>query len=252
MSSLPATANPAAEPAPIRLTRAQVDSEQLVEQYLAGKLQLRAKLALEQFFRDNPKFVDEIALSQRLHAGLRLVEAAGRPEPWNEQKAWFWTTHWFAGGATALVLALGIFAWQASSLAASTQRQLDKATITIKERPLIAAGSSRSVTVAPAANAPTDVAMLTLGGRDTEFVTMNLDVKRFDQDLFTLEIERVDQGRVALIRHLRRDSNGMISWSLNSSALGPGMYVVRIFGVNWRSQAIEVGGASFEVAPPRA
>ena len=251
VSAVTTLAESTTDPAATRLTRARVDSEQLVERYLTGQLALRSKLDLEQFCRDNPKFVDEIALSTRVHASLKLIDVAGKPEPWNEQQAWFWTSHWFAGAATILLFAAAVFGWQNSQLAAQTQRQLDQALVVIKDRPLVAAGSSRTVSILPAENPPLRSPMLSIGDRGTEFVTLNFDLKRHAQDLYTLEIERIDQGRVARIRNLRRDSNGMISWSINSSALGPGLYVVRITGVSWRGQASDVGGASFEIVAPR-
>lgn len=232
-----------------KLTREEVELEQLTDRYLAGQLQVRQRMELELFCRDNPKFLDEIKLSSRLHAGLKLIEAAGRPEPWNEQKTYPWQTHWFAGVAAALVLAGAIYALVSNSKIGSLTLQVDDARKKLQAMPLMPAGSTREVVLVPAA-APPENPSATLGaGERAEWVDLKFDVSKSDFDLFNLEIERVDQGRVLSLRGLRRNSNGQVVWSMNSSALGPGVYPVTISGLNWRGQPVPAGGATFEVEP---
>ncbi len=50
--------------------------------------------------------------------------------------------------------------------------------------------------------------------------------------IFHVTIDRVDQGRFAILGNLARDSNGQLRLALNSSALGPGDYTMEIQGVD--------------------
>ena len=51
--------------------------------------------------------------------------------------------------------------------------------------------------------------------------------------MFRVTIDRIDQGRVAVLGNLAKDSNGHLHIALNSSALGPGNYQLTIEGVSW-------------------
>jgi hypothetical protein len=244
---------PPPDAAPLaKLTREQVELEQMVERYLQGQLLPRQKMELEAFCRDNPKYIDEIQLSTRMHAGLRLIESAGRPEPWNEEKIRFWQTHWFAGAITAAVLAALVGLWQLNTKAEFQTRRAIDAERRLLEMPLSPAATSRSVTVVPAGNPSLENTMVEIGGNSkAEFVTMNIDFSRSNYAHVDVEIERIDQGRVALLRGLRRNSNGIVSLSLNSSALGPGNYIARLSGLDWRAQAYPAGAVTFSILAPR-
>lgn len=235
-----------------RLTREQVELEQLVERYVQGALTMRQKMELEAFCRDNPAYLDDIKLSTRINAGLRLIESAGKPEPWNETRVWFWQTHWFAGAAAAVVLALAVAAWQFHSRADYFAKRSAAAEKRLLELPLTPATTSRTVRVVPAGLARAPGAAIVLGSADrAEFVTLQFDLAKSDYNHFDMEIERINQGRVAILRGMRRNSNGVVSWSINSSALGPGEYVVTLSGLDWRGQAWPAGAVAFDVAVRR-
>jgi len=63
---------------------------QIVERYLSGRLPLKGATDFERFCKDNPKVLDELGLPERVNAGLRLLEASGKPEPWQDkpQRPW--------------------------------------------------------------------------------------------------------------------------------------------------------------------
>jgi hypothetical protein len=246
----PKPVKPAIPPTPlVKLTREQVDLEQYLDRYIAGKLELRQKQQLEQFCRDNPKYLDEVQLSARMHAGLKLIESAGRPEPWNEEKKWFWLTHWFAGAVTAVALVGLVTALVLNGRANRLQRQLTQARQDLIAQPLLPASSSRTVSLVPASRVPSSPMATIGGGARAEYIIFSLDLHRSDYSLFDFEIERADQGRVTQIYNLRKDSNGFVRWAVNSSALGPGFYTVAINGRNWRGQPVRAGGIAFSVAP---
>ena len=55
---------------------------------------------------------------------------------------------------------------------------------------------------------------------------------------FRVTIDRIDQGRVAIMHNLVKDSNGHLRIALNSSALGPGNYQLTIEGLTWRGETV--------------
>ena len=56
-----------------------------------------------------------------------------------------------------------------------------------------------------------------------------------------ITIDKVDGGRVMQLRRVARDSNRELRLALNSSAFGPGDYLLKIDGYNWRGQTEAVG-----------
>lgn len=82
----PASALPAMPTASPAMDREFVERNQIVERYLAGRLPPRGALEFERFCASHPELLDSIGLPTRVHAGLRLLEAGGKPEPWAEKR----------------------------------------------------------------------------------------------------------------------------------------------------------------------
>ncbi len=68
-----------------------------------------------------------------------------------------------------------------------------------------------------------------------------IDVSEGKYNQFMITIDKVDGGRVMQLRRVARDSNRELRLALNSSAFGPGDYLVKVDGYNWRGQTEEVG-----------
>jgi hypothetical protein len=58
---------------------------------------------------------------------------------------------------------------------------------------------------------------------------------------FAVTLDKVNQGRMLVVQRVMPDSNRELRLSLNSSALGPGEYRIRIEGYNWRGQRADAG-----------
>ena len=70
--------------------------------------------------------LDELGLPERVNAGLRLLEAAGKPEPWQEEPKKFWEKPQLAMGLAAATLALLIglgIVWSGSSTKSVADRE---------------------------------------------------------------------------------------------------------------------------------
>ena len=70
---------------------------------------------------------------------------------------------------------------------------------------------------------------------------MKVDVSSSRYSAFKVSIDRVNQGRVAVLDGLEKDSNGHLRLSLNAGAFGPGDYMVAIEGLTMRRESVPVG-----------
>ena len=89
---------------------------------------------------------------------------------------------------------------------------------------------------------------MTIGGTHAELAEFKIDMTWAKYSSFQVSIDRVDQGRVAILHNLVRDSNGELRIALNSSALGPGDYRLSIDGLTWSGAAVPVAWVTFAIA----
>ncbi|HEY6823012.1 MAG TPA: hypothetical protein VI195_01120 [Steroidobacteraceae bacterium] len=236
-TSSPAVATtPAVPPAPV-MDRDFIARNQVVERYLSGRLPLKAATEFEHFCRDHSELLDEIGLPERVNAGLRLLEASGKPEPWQEAPRPVWQKPQVTLGlaVTVLVLVLALAGVAANSSSRSHRiAELQKQN---SERALDPATSTREIRLLPSRSGASNTPAIIIGGGGvTQLVDFKIDESRSAYRTFRVTIDRIDQGRVAIISNLDKDSNGHLRIALNSSALGPGNYQLTLEGLDWRGQ----------------
>jgi len=207
---------------------------QIVERYLSGRLPLKGATDFERFCKDNPKVLDELGLPERVNAGVRLLEASGKPEPWQEKPQRSWAKPQVVFGLAGAVLLLGLgLALVANDNAAKSQK-IAKLQKQAAERPLDPATNTRSIRLVPSHEGASNTPAVTIGGGSAELVDLKIDETRSAYKTFRITIDRIDQGRVEVLHNLVKDSNGHLRIALNSSALGPGNYQLTIEGLSWR------------------
>ena len=195
---------------------------QVVERYLSGRLPLKGATDFERFCHQHPELLDEIGLPERVHAGVRLLEASGKPEPWQEAARPLWQRPQVIPGLAAAVLLLGVaLAIVAGGSAAKSHRitALQKQAF---ERALDPATSTREIRLLPSRSGASNTPAITIGGGGAQLADLKIDESRSPYRSFRVTIDRIDQGRVGVITNLTKDSNGHLRIALNSSALGPG------------------------------
>jgi hypothetical protein len=208
---------------------------QVVERYLSGKLPIKAATDFERYCKDHPELLDEMGLPERVNAGLRLLEASGKPEPWQEASRPLWQQPAVTIGSAAFaaVLAL-VLAVVAASSAGKTHKILDLQR-QVTERTLDPAASTRVIRLLPNRSSATNTpAIVVGGGAEAMLADLRIDESRSPYRDFRVTIDRIDQGRVMVIDNLTKDSNGHLRIALNSSALGPGNYLFTIEGLTMR------------------
>ncbi|HLY53579.1 MAG TPA: hypothetical protein VKQ31_11255 [Steroidobacteraceae bacterium] len=233
-ASVPAAA-PAAATAARGMDRDFIARNQVVERYLLGKLPIKAATDFERYCKEHPELLDELGLPERVNAGLRLLEASGKPEPWQEESRPLWQQPMVTFGLAGLtgVLALSL-ALVAASSAGKTHKILDLQT-QVTERTLDPAASTRVIRLMPNRSGATNAPAITIGGgREAQLADLRIDESRSPYRDFRVTVDRIDQGRVMIIDNLTKDSNGHLRIALNSSALGPGNYLFTIEGLTTR------------------
>jgi hypothetical protein len=229
------------------MDRAFIEKHQVVERYLAGKLPFKAVQDFERFCRENPELLDEIELPERLNAGLRLLEASGRPpappgpeEPEPPREQWWRRIEVTAGlGALCAVLlislwVLGIKYAERGDKVAALEQQVESGSLQAPSR-------TRTIPVTPS-RVPTNRTALTLQLKETaDLVELVLNMSSARYNTFRVIVDKKDQGRAGAIHNLLRDSNGNLRLIVNSSALRPGNYQVTIEGLPGRGSPVAVG-----------
>jgi len=243
--SVPSSANAGAAGT---MDRDFIARNQIVERYLSGKLPIKGATDFERFCRDNPELLDELGLPERVNAGLRLLEASGKPEPWQEAPKPFWQkpqwTLGLAGAVLVLLITLAVVAGGNSNKSG----EIEKLKKQVAEQPLEPATSTRTIRLLPAHNGnPTSPAVV-IGGGSTQLADLKIDLSHSAFRMFRVTVDRIDQGRVMILNNLLKDSNGHLRIALNSSALGPGNYLFTIEGVTWRGEIVPDAWVTIGVA----
>jgi hypothetical protein len=225
-----------------------IEQNQIIERYLAGRLPLKGAQDFERFCKEHPDTLTKLGMADRIHMGLRLMDASGQPEPWAEKPVAFYLKPAVIAGVaglagTAIIATLMLLVGNSNKA-----RQITVLKDELRMQPLLPARSTRSLLVKPSRTGPVSQNMVTIGGADTEMADFKYDVSWSNYSNFRVSIDRVDQGRVAVLSNLSRDSNGHLRISLNSSAIGPGTYQVTLDGLDWRGSPVPQGWASFSVA----
>jgi hypothetical protein len=234
-ASASAAAAPAVAPSP-PMDRDFIARNQVVERYLSGRLPLKGATEFERYCHDHPELLDEIGLPERVNAGLRLLEASGKPEPWQEAPRPAWqqpaVTIGLAAGVVVLAIALAI----ASGSSASKTHRIADLQKQVADRTLDAATSTRDIRLVPSRSGASNSPAITIGGGDAQLADFRIDESHSPYHLFRVTIDRVDEGRVGVINNLAKDSNGHLRIALNSSALGPGVYQLTLEGIDWHGE----------------
>jgi hypothetical protein len=235
-------------PPSVEMDREFILRNQIAERYIAGRLPVRGTHDFERYCREHPEFIHELGLAERVHSALRLLEAGGIAPPW-EAKPRAWREQLpvliavavlaIAGGISVLVFS-GKVSGRDATIAGLHKR--------LAEQPLEPATSTQTVRLVPSRTAPSSNPATVFGGNGAQMADLKIDMSWSKFTAFRVTIDRQEQGRVAVINYMLRDSNGDLRLSFNTTALGPGVYQIAIEGLTLRSEAIAQAWISVGIA----
>jgi hypothetical protein len=251
------------------MDRKYIEAEHIVDRYLSGDLTVREAREFEQYCLDHPEALRAMPIPVRLkarlarrpaqdsetgvfkaipssatHAAIEVSEEGFDAAEEERQSARVPV----AGGNRTVLIGLvfallaavaGMIAYAMQANSLSTQvRTLQRAA---QETQMQAASSTRvyrTHLVHGKPGAPT----LNVGWMmPPQWMDVYVDVSEGKYNQFMISIEKVDSGLVMQLRRVARDSNRELRFTLNSSAFGPGSYLIRVDGYNWRGQTENVG-----------
>jgi hypothetical protein len=252
------------------MDRNYIESEQVVDRYLSGDLTVREARDFEKFCQDNPAFLQALPIPVRLKARLSRRPAEGSetgmfeaipssttraalevddddldPEDAREE------TRWSRGGTgvnrivvLALLLALAgaiatavMFRLRVDELSEQLANIRNELTSTQMQPP----GSVQRYKLQMVKARPRQPTFDLGWPTPAQLLEISIDASEGRISQYQITIDRDDGVRVMQIKRIARDSNKEVRFSLNSSAFGPGNYLVKIEGYNWRGQTQEVG-----------
>ena len=223
-------------------------SNQIVERYIGGRLPLKGVLDFERFCREHPELLDEIALTERINAALRLLDASGRATPWERHSKPWWQQLPALIGTAVLALILAITCLVMHARLAARDASIVGLQQRLSSQALDPAKSTRAILLIPSRTGPSPHSLVTIGGASAQMADLKFDLSWSQFNAFNVTIDRIDQGRVGLLHNVQRDSNGNLHLELNSTALGPGDYQLTIEGLAWRGDPVPQAWATISFA----
>jgi hypothetical protein len=239
--------NPESVAVPPVMDREFIARNRIVELYVSGALPVRGATVFEQFCRQNPQILDEIGLPERVHTALRLLEASGKPEPWQEKPKQFWERPYVPTALSGLVLVLGFAILMLNRQLSDQTRKVADLHQLVIDQPIEAATATSTVTIQPTHVGPKAVIDTVIGGSAAQMVNIKIDMTHSDFRAFRVTIDRMGEGRVEVLNNLIKNSNGELGFSLNTSALGAGTYPLTIEGLDWRGDPQQDSWAALTV-----
>lgn len=231
------------------MDRAFIENNHIIERYLTGKLPYKGAQDLERYCREHPEILDELKFGDSLSAGMRLMEASGRPPGWQEPKIPWWKRWEFTaalGGACVILLVvLAVL----GSKYSDRKHDIAKLQQKLVDGPLEAPGAIQTTRITPDRTGPGGSAVLNLSrGKPPALADVRVDVSFSTYRSFRVTLDNKGGVRVGSIHNLLRDSNGELRLSVNTSALGVGDYQAAIEGVPLSGQPVGVAWMKVRVA----
>jgi hypothetical protein len=238
------------KPAPVspRFDRKFIEDHRLVERYLENKLPFKGARDLEQWCREHPDYLNELNLSERAHASLKLLEASGRPQDLGEPKALWWKSiHVLIGLGAVTFLCLVAF-WSLAGKYYLLQGKLEDTKRVMSQGPLVQPATEKAILVSPDHAPGMNRARIKLSRTTPLLMDVHIDLG-YTQKLtqFRLLVDKKDQGRALVLNNLLKDSNGELRVTLNSTGLAAGIYTVRIEALAPRGVPIPIGWLILDV-----
>src|SRR5580692_12999784 len=146
-----APGKPAAKPAPIspRFDKKFIEDHKLIERYLENKLPFKGARDLEQWCHAHPDYLNELKLSERAHASLKLLEASGQPQDLGEPRPPWWKTPYALIGLGVVAFLSLVAFWALFGKYELLRSELEDTRASVNRGSLVQPATSREIYVAP-------------------------------------------------------------------------------------------------------
>jgi hypothetical protein len=234
--------------APPRFDRKFIEDHRLVERYLEGKLPFKGARDLESWCRAHPELLNELKLSERAHASLKLLEASGQPQDLGEPPTPWWKTIYVPIGLGVVAFLSLVAFWVVLGKYVLLRSELDDTRSLINKGSLVQPATSREVRVTPDRAPGIDRAKIVVSRSAPELIDVHIDLSYTNKLMqFRMFVDKQEQGRALILNDLLKDSNGELRITLNTTGLAAGIYNARIEALPFRGSPIPLGWLILEV-----
>jgi hypothetical protein len=206
-----------------------IEDHKLLDRYLDGKLPPKGARELENWCRAHPDYLNNLKLSERAQATLKLLEASGQPVDLREPDAPWWKAPYVLIGLAAVTLATLLAFWTMVAKYHLARSELEDTKTRIRQGPLVQPAVQTVLHVAPDRAPGIDQARIAVSATAPQLIDLHIDMS-YTQKLneFRMIVDKQDQGRALIINNLLKDSNNDLRLTFNTTGLAAGIYTVRI------------------------
>jgi hypothetical protein len=239
---------PARAPAPPRFDAKFIQDHKLLDRYLDGKLPPKGARELENWCRAHPDYLNNLKLSERAQATLKLLEASGQSVDLREPDAPWWKAPYVLIGLAAVTLVSLLAFWTMVAKYHLARSELEDTKVRIRQGPLVQPTEQTILHVAPDRAPGIDRARIAVSSAAPQLIDLHIDMS-YTQKLneFRMIVDKQDQGRALIINNLLKDSNNDLRLTFNTTGLAAGIYTVRIEALPPRGDPIPDGWLILEV-----
>jgi hypothetical protein len=235
------------KPAEPRFDAKFIEDHQLVERYLENKLPVRGARDLENWCRAHPEYLNDLKLSERAQASLKLLEASGRPLDMEEPRPPWWKHLYVLIGLGVLAFSSLVAFWALFGKYELLRGELADAVTRMHQGSLVQPATESSLKISPDRAPGIDRAKISVSHSAPQLMDLHIDVGYSKAMQFRMIIDKKDQGRALILDNLLRDSNGELRITFNSTGIAPGIYNVRIEALPFRGGPIPEGWLILDV-----
>jgi hypothetical protein len=224
-----------------------IEEHRLIERYLENKLPYKGARDLENWCREHPEYLNDLKLSERAQASLKLLEASGQPQDLREPPPPWWKTPYALIGLGAVTLLSLIAFWFLMGKYILLRNELQDTRERIHQGSLVQPASERDLHVAPDRAPGLDRARFLVSRTAPQLIDVHIDMSYSKEMQFRMLVDKQDQGRALILNNVLKDSNNELRLTINTTGLAAGIYTVRIEALPPRGIPIPEGWLILEV-----
>jgi hypothetical protein len=236
-----------AQPAAPRFDRKFIEDHRLIERYLENKLPFKGARDLENWCRAHPEYLNELNLSERAQASLKLLEASGQPQDLTEPPPPWWKTIYVLIGLGAVALVSLIAFWALFGKYILLRDQLEDTRTLMQQGSLVQPATQSDQRVSPDRAPGLDRARIVVSRSAPQLMELNIDMSYSKVAQFRLTVDKKDQGRALIVNNLVKDSNGYLQLTFNTTGIAAGIYSARVEALPYRGAPIPEGWLILDV-----
>jgi hypothetical protein len=244
--TLPAAPSKGALPA--RFDAKFIEEHRLIERYLENQLPVKGARDLETWCRAHPEYLNDLKLSERAQASLKLLEASGQSQDLGEPAEPWWKSVYVPIGAAAIAFVSLLAFWALMGKYSLLRGELEDTKVRMSRGSLVQPAVSTEQYISPDHAPGVDHARLVVSTASPQLVDLHIDMsytKKLMQ--FKVTVDKQGQGRALIMNNVLKDSNNEIRLTFNTTGIAAGLYTVRIEALPMSGAPIPEGWMLLEV-----